>query len=76
MTTAASLFELAMELDDDEREELADRLYDSVACETPEWEAAWLAEAKRRMVEIDTGDVEAVPWSEARQVLFAPIDGE
>lgn len=76
MTTAASLFELAMELDDDEREELADRLYDSVARETPEWEAAWLAEAKRRMVEIDTGDVEAVPWSEARQVLFAPIDGE
>ncbi len=35
-------------------------------------EAAWLSEIERRVEEVDSGAVQAVPWSEVRSRVFAP----
>ena len=36
----------------------------------PDVEAAWSAEIERRLVEIDAGTVELVPWDDVRSELF------
>jgi putative addiction module component len=36
----------------------------------PDVEAAWSAEIERRLVEIDAGAVELIPWDDVRLVLF------
>lgn len=36
----------------------------------PDVEEAWLLEAERRWKEIESGDVETVPWEEVREKLF------
>ena len=33
-------------------------------------EAAWSAEIERRLVEIDAGTVELIPWDDVRSELF------
>ena len=33
-------------------------------------EAEWSAEIERRLVEIDTGTVELIPWDDVRLALF------
>jgi putative addiction module component (TIGR02574 family) len=80
---AAQLLERALELSDDERTELLVRLLDMMpfapepvrgneACrDSAAIEAAWIAEARRRLQEIKAGRVEAAPWSEARERIFA-----
>ena len=41
----------------------------------PEVEAAWSAEIKRRLVEIDSGTVELIPWDDVRLELFRESEG-
>ena len=36
----------------------------------PDVEAAWSAEIKRRLVEIDAGTVELIPWDDILAELF------
>jgi hypothetical protein len=36
----------------------------------PDAEAAWSAAIKRRLVEIDAGTVELIPWDHVRAELF------
>ena len=36
----------------------------------PDVEAAWSAEIERRIVEIDAGEVELIPWNDVRLELF------
>jgi hypothetical protein len=36
----------------------------------PDIEAAWSAEIERRLVEIDAGTVELIPWDDVRSELF------
>ena len=36
----------------------------------PDVDAAWSAEIKRRLVEIDAGTVELIPWDDVRAELF------
>ncbi len=36
----------------------------------PDVEAAWSEEIRRRLVEVDAGAVELVPWEEVRAELF------
>jgi putative addiction module component (TIGR02574 family) len=36
----------------------------------PDVEAAWSAEIKRRLAEIDSGTVELIPWDDVRLELF------
>ncbi|MGH2633607.1 MAG: addiction module protein [Tepidiformaceae bacterium] len=72
MTTAESLFEQALELDEAARTELADRLYESVTGEvTPEWEKAWLAEIGRREAEHLAGRNPDIPVDEVIEHLRA-----
>lgn len=51
----------AMKLSPDERADLADRLWISVA-EQDDIDAAWDAEIERRIAQLDAGEVERVPW--------------
>jgi hypothetical protein len=36
----------------------------------PDIEAAWSAEIERRLIEIDAGTVELIPWDDVRLELF------
>ena len=36
----------------------------------PDVDAAWSAEIERRLVEIDAGTVELIPWDDVRLELF------
>ena len=36
----------------------------------PDVDAAWSAQIKRRLVEIDAGTVELIPWDDVRLELF------
>ncbi len=60
-----------MKLSDDERAELAVLLEDSVGdgSSDEEIEAAWIAEAKRRLEEIESGKVQPIPWEEVAKEL-------
>jgi putative addiction module component (TIGR02574 family) len=78
--TASQLLEQALDLPDDERAELVVRLLDSIdgiSSDTAGDEgaaalAAWIAEARQRLSELDSGEIAATPWSEARVRIFAP----
>lgn len=69
----ARLFKEAMKLPLEARGALASRLIDSLdPTIDPDAEAAWDAELTRRERELDSGQVKAVPWSEARRQMFRP----
>lgn len=60
----------AMKLSPEERAELAERLWTSVHS-AAEVEAAWDAEIARRIRQIDTGEVECIPWDKVMENLRA-----
>lgn len=65
----------ALELPAEARAALADSLWDSLDQETdPGGEEAWLEEIRRRVAELDSGAVRAIPWSEARARLLAKLE--
>jgi putative addiction module component (TIGR02574 family) len=68
--TAKRLYEQALDLDENERAELAGWLLASLDDEDQGVDAAWRDEIARRMAEIDSGAVQAVSWEEAREQLF------
>ena len=39
-------------------------------------QAAWAGEIERRIVDIDAGTVELIPWEDVRSELFDESDGE
>jgi putative addiction module component (TIGR02574 family) len=61
----------ALQLPEEERAELALRLLDSVGEPAEAVECAWIEEAKRRLAEIQRGEVGTAPWAEARNRIFA-----
>ncbi|PYU88400.1 MAG: addiction module antitoxin RelB [Acidobacteria bacterium] len=63
--SARELFEEAMRLDPAERATLMRLLIDTLDAED-----AWRAEVERRIAELDSGAVEAVPWEELRARLY------
>jgi putative addiction module component (TIGR02574 family) len=75
-TTAKQLYDNAMQLPDSERSELAAWLIESL---DPEFdrdvEGAWDVEIKRRIAELDSGAVTAIPWPEARRMILGLSDG-
>ena len=71
---AQEVFEAAMNLPDEERVNLAERLYGSVDAADPEWEKAWAAEIARRVADIESGKATLIPWEEARDRLWKGID--
>ena len=69
--SARELFEEAMRLAPEERATLMRLLIDTLDTESEEGaEDAWRAEVERRIAELDSGAVEAVPWEELRARLY------
>jgi putative addiction module component (TIGR02574 family) len=74
---AEKLLQEAMSLSEDARVDLAEALLESVEHEPADAgaDAAWSAEAKRRLEEIRSGAVKPVPWEDAERMIFDPSDG-
>jgi len=64
---AAAVMEQARQLTQDERRELAIELLDSAV--EPEVEAAWTAEARRRVAEVESGQVSTLSNEEALRII-------
>jgi putative addiction module component (TIGR02574 family) len=70
-TSASDLFKKALDLDDRDRATLAGLLIESLEEEPdPELERIWKAEIQRRVVELDSGDIKAVPWEDVKDRLL------
>jgi putative addiction module component (TIGR02574 family) len=68
---AAQLLEKALRLAEKERAELAARLLESLDDVADEDASeAWDEEIRRRIQEIDSGQVKPIPWSEARKQIL------
>ena len=68
---AREVLEQALALDEADRATLAGALIESL--ETPPEpgaEQAWSEVIRRRVAELQSGDVQTVPWSEVRERLF------
>jgi putative addiction module component (TIGR02574 family) len=74
---AERVLEAALKLDDAERAQLAAVLADSIGhgASEAELEAAWLAEAKRRLEDVRSGKTETIPWEDVSRKLRAMLDG-
>lgn len=73
---ASEILGAAMLLSEPERARLAAILADSIGDGTPqdEIDAATLAEAKRRLADLDSGRTQAVPYLEIKQKLHATVE--
>lgn len=60
----------AMELEPEERAELAERLLSSLEPEDADVAEAWRAEIQKRIAELDSGAVETVSATEARRRIL------
>jgi putative addiction module component (TIGR02574 family) len=67
---AGEILKDALALPSETRAALADSLWDSLDPEV-DAEEAWRKEIHRRLAELDSGAVKAIPWSEARARLLA-----
>ncbi len=74
--TVESLFNAALNLTDEQRADLADRLLDTITEDrsTP-LHPAWRDVVARRSAELDSGLVRPVPWDEVRQSAREEIIG-
>jgi Putative addiction module component len=66
---AADLMKQAQKLTDEERRELAIELLDSAI--EPEIQAAWIDESRRRVAEVDSGQVATLSNEEALRIIAA-----
>lgn len=68
---AEELLEHALTLEEKDRASVAGALIESLYSERETGvEEAWDAEIGRRIVELDAGIVETIPWSEVKRRLF------
>lgn len=66
MATAEEIFRDAMALPTDARAELTERLVESLAQDvSPEITSEQLAEVRRRIAQVESGEVELIPGDEA-----------
>lgn len=73
MTKFESVLSQALELDENDRQLLAMRLSMSLGeAKEPGYDQAWEAEIKRRLEEIERGEVELIDWEEVRSDLMNP----
>lgn len=72
----AELFEVAAQLPEADRAELAGRLLETLHGEPdPDVETAWAEEVERRVRQIESGEVKTIPWAEVRAKLHARLTG-
>jgi putative addiction module component (TIGR02574 family) len=76
--SAQDIFEQAMALDLDDRADLIARLTDTLEPSTdPEYLAAWEAEIRERIAQVERGETRGIPWREAiEQIRRGEIDDE
>lgn len=60
----------ALELDEEERAEVASRVLASLEERDAAAEVAWDAELERRANEMESGAVEGIPWEDLREKLM------
>jgi len=74
MPVSAELRRELLSLPEEEREALADELYDSLDAEEardPEWESAWSKEIQSRIADVEQGRVELIDADEVHRELRA-----
>jgi putative addiction module component (TIGR02574 family) len=72
---ATNLLAEALRLSEAERGELAARLIESLEPAADDGvEAAWSAEIRQRLDELQTGQVQPIPWAEARRQILDDTD--
>jgi putative addiction module component (TIGR02574 family) len=70
----SELLREATQLSENERAELAALLLETIEGEPDEGvEAAWAEEIERRVRQIDSGEVQTIPWEEVRAKLYARL---
>jgi putative addiction module component (TIGR02574 family) len=76
LTNASAILDAALRLPNHERAVLASRLLESLepVFADAEIEAAWAAEIKRRIDDLNSGKEKAIPWEEARRMIFEDED--
>jgi putative addiction module component (TIGR02574 family) len=73
---AKKLLSAALQLPPEARAALAGQLIESLEEEVDEdVESAWSAEIARRLEELKSGKVKAIPWAEARRQIMRPSGG-
>jgi putative addiction module component (TIGR02574 family) len=71
---AGEILKEALALPPEARAALADSLWESIDSEVDsDAEEAWGQEIRRRLHDLDSGAVTAMPWSEARSRLLAKL---
>jgi putative addiction module component (TIGR02574 family) len=69
------IFREAVDLPEHDRADLAGLLIESLDPEPDsDVDAAWSAEIQRRVVELESGAVKAIPWEEVRRRLAARLN--
>ena len=72
--TVKELYEEASTLDEKQRADLAGLLLESLDSERdPDVEQAWATEIEKRIVQIDTGEVDMIPWEDVKREMYARI---
>jgi putative addiction module component (TIGR02574 family) len=71
---AGEILKEALALPPEARAALADYLWDSLDPEVdPDVEESWGQEIRRRLIDLNSGAVAAIPWAEARARLLAKL---
>jgi putative addiction module component (TIGR02574 family) len=73
---AQEVLQVALALDEAERAEIVAALLSSLEPADVGVEEAWREEIRRRVAEIDAGEVELVPWETVRKDLFARLNDQ
>ena len=71
---AAKLLELALALPDEQREELGQKLIDSIEDDGLPDDPVWRAELNRRLQSVANGTAELIPWEVAREEMHAELE--
>ena len=76
MSSKKRVIEAALKLSDEERLEIAERLYESLEkLDDPEADEAWDREIKRRLKLVEDGKAKFLTWEEALRVITEGGDG-
>jgi putative addiction module component (TIGR02574 family) len=72
----AELLHAALTLSEPERAELVELLAASLTSPTSSLHPSCAAELRRRVAEIDSGQLQPVPWDEVRRQVQAQLDSD
>ena len=76
MPTKQTVIDQALRLSEDERLEVAEAVYESLAGPPdPDADQAWAVEIDRRLKAIDSGRAKMIPWPQARRQIAGGDDG-